>query len=69
MTANQKETTIWKPADIGVEASQVGAAGRRIELQKIFQPIREGSCEFIVGESLEEAGANLAMELRKAKIL
>ena len=69
MTAKQKETTIWKPSDIGVEASQVGAAGRRIELQKLFQPIREGSCEFIAGDSPEEAGANLALELRKAKIL
>jgi electron transfer flavoprotein beta subunit len=69
MTAKQKETTIWKPTDIGVDASQVGAAGRRIELQKLFQPIREGSCEFIAGDSPEEAGANLALELRKAKIL
>jgi electron transfer flavoprotein beta subunit len=69
MTANKKETTIWKPADIGVEDSEVGASGRRIELQKLYQPIREGNCEFIAGDSPEEAGANLALELRKAKIL
>ncbi len=69
MTAKQKETTIWNPSDIGVETSQVGAAGRRIKLLKLFQPIREGSCEFISGDSPEEAGASLALELRKAKVL
>ena len=69
MAAKKKEPIVWKPADIGVEPSQVGAAGRRIQSLKLFQPVREGKCEVIPGETPEEAGANLASKLREAKIL
>jgi len=69
MAAKKKEPTIWKPADIGVEASQIGAAGQRTKLLKLFQPVREGKCEVIEGESPEEAAANLAQKLREAKVL
>ena len=69
MAAKKKEPLVWKPADIGVEPSQVGAGGRRTKLLKLFQPVREGKCEIIKGESPEEAAANLALKLREAKIL
>jgi len=69
MAAKKIEPTVWKPADIGVEPSQVGAAGRRARLLKLFQPVREGKCEFIEGESPEEAGVNLALKLREVKLL
>ncbi len=69
MAAKKKEPIIWKPADIGVDPSQVGATGRRTKILKLFQPVREGKCEIIGGESLEEAGANLVLKLREAKIL
>ena len=66
MAAKKKEPTVWKPADIGVDASQIG---RRVKLLKLFQPVHEGKCEIIEGEGPEEAGANLALKLREAKIL
>jgi electron transfer flavoprotein beta subunit len=69
MGAKKKEPIVWSPADIGVEPSEVGAAGRRLKLVKLFQPVREGKCEIIEGEGPEEAGANLAQALRDAKIL
>lgn len=69
MGAKKKEPIIWKPADIGVEPSQVGAAGQRTKLFKLFQPVREGKCEIIGGETPEEAGTKLALKLREAKIL
>jgi len=69
MAAKKKEPVIWKPADIGVEASQIGTAGRRTKLHKLFQPVREGKCEIIEGESPEETGSNLALKLREAKVL
>jgi electron transfer flavoprotein beta subunit len=69
MAAKKKEPIIWKPADIGVEAAKIGAAGRRTKLLKLFQPVREGKCEIVGGESPEEAAANLALKLREAKIL
>ncbi|MFC2005824.1 electron transfer flavoprotein subunit beta/FixA family protein [Chloroflexota bacterium] len=69
MTAKRKEPIVWKPADIGIDASQLGAAGRRTKLLKVFQPVREGKCEVIEGETPEEAAVNLALKLRDAKVL
>jgi electron transfer flavoprotein beta subunit len=69
MAAKKKEPVIWKPADIGVEGSQIGAAGRHTKLLKLFQPVREGKCEIIEGEDPEEIAVNLALKLREAKIL
>ncbi len=69
MAAKRKEPIVWKPADIDVEPSQVGAAGRRGKLLKLFQPVREGECEIIGGENAEEAAANLAAKLREVKVL
>ncbi len=69
MTAKKIEPVVWKPADIGVEPAQVGAAGRRVKLLKLFQPVREGKCDLVAGESPEEAGVNLALKLREAKII
>ena len=69
MAAKKVEPIVWKPADIGVEAGQAGVAGRQARLVKLFQPVREGKCEVIEGESAEEAGVNLALKLREAKLL
>ncbi|MFC1987097.1 electron transfer flavoprotein subunit beta/FixA family protein [Chloroflexota bacterium] len=69
MAAKRKGPVIWKPADIGVDPSQVGVAGRRTKLLKLFQPVREGKCEVVDGETLEEAAVNLALKLREAKVL
>ena len=69
MLAKKKEPVVWKPTDIGVDVAKIGAAGRRTKLLKLFQPVREGKCEIVAGETPEEAAANLAAKLRSAKIL
>ena len=69
MAAKKIEPIVWKPADIGVEASQVGAAGRQAKLLKLFQPVHEGKCEVVEGEGPEEAGVKLALKLRESKLL
>jgi len=69
MAAGKKQPVVWKPADIGLEPSQVGAAARRSKLDKLFQPVKEAKCEIITGETPAEAGANLAVRLREAKLL
>jgi electron transfer flavoprotein beta subunit len=69
MAARRIEPVVWKPADIGLESSQVGAAGRRAKMLSLFQPVHEGECEFAEGETPEEAAVNLALKLREAKIL
>ncbi len=69
MAAKRKEPVTWKPADIGIAPSQLGAAGRRTKLLKLFQPVHEGKCEIIGGDTLEEAAVNLALKLREAKVV
>ncbi|MDP2720101.1 MAG: electron transfer flavoprotein subunit beta/FixA family protein [Dehalococcoidia bacterium] len=69
MAAAKKQPVIWKPADIGVEPSKLGAAGRATKLVKLFQPVREGKCEIIEGENPAEAAEKLALRLREAKVI
>ena len=64
MAAKKKEPLVWKPADIGIQAG-----GRRVKLNRLYQPVHEGKCKFIAGENPEEMGANLALKLREAKVL
>ena len=69
MAAKKKEPVVWKPSDIGVDVQQVGGAGRRANVVKLFQPVHEGKCEVVEGDTSEEAGANLAVKLREVKVL
>lgn len=68
MAAKKIEPVVWKPADIGVEPSQIGAAGRRARMLRLYEPLHEGKCEMAEGETPEEAAVNLALQLREAKI-
>ncbi len=69
MSAKRKEPIVWTPADIEVEAAQLGAAGRRVKMLRLFQPVREGTCEIVEGEDEADAGANLAAKLSEVKLL
>lgn len=69
MAASKKQPLVWKPADIGLDSSQLGAAGRKTKLLKLFQPVKEGKCEIIGGDTPAEAGTKLAERLREAKII
>jgi electron transfer flavoprotein beta subunit len=69
MGAKKIEPIVWKPADIGLDVAKLGAAGRKSVIQKLFQPVHEGKCDFAAGETPEEMAANLAAKLREAKVL
>jgi len=69
MAAKKKEPLIWKSADLGLEPSQAGAAGRRSQVTRLFQPVHEGKCEMIEGDTPEEAAVSLAQKLREAKAI
>ncbi len=69
MVAAKKQPIIWKPANIGVEPSQIGATGRRLKLFRLFQPVKEAKCEIVGGDSPAEMGINLALKLREAKTI
>jgi electron transfer flavoprotein beta subunit len=69
MAAKKQEPTVWKPADIGLEASQIGASGRRSKLVRLYQPVRDSQCDIIAGETPESMAVNLALKLREFKLL
>lgn len=69
MAASRKQPVVWKPQDIGLDASQVGAAGRRSKLLQLAQPVKQTKCEIVQADSPAEAGALLALKLREAKII
>jgi electron transfer flavoprotein beta subunit len=68
MAAAKKQPLIWKPADIGLDSSQIGLAGRKAKLLKLFQPVKESKCEIVSADSPAEAGVKLAERLRVAKL-
>jgi electron transfer flavoprotein beta subunit len=68
MAAKKIEPIVWKPADIGLSFS-IGVSNPRTKLHKLFQPVHEGKCEFIAGETPEEMAVNLANKLRESRIL
>jgi electron transfer flavoprotein beta subunit len=69
MAAARKEVPTWTAQDIGADTSQLGAAGARAELLKLFVPVKEARCEFIEGDNPEDAAAKLALKLREVKLI
>jgi len=69
MKAAKIQPTIWKPQDIGIDPSQLGASGRHAKLAKLYQPVKEGKCEIVEGENIVDAAVKLAVRLREAKVL
>ncbi len=69
IAAARKVVPTWNAADLEIDASLVGAGSARSELRKLFIPIRERKCEIIGGDSVAEAGANLAVKLRQDGVI
>ena len=64
MAAKKITPTIYKSADVGMDAS----VSRKSKMMKLYQEISEAHCEFIKGESPEEMVGNLTERLRAAKL-
>ncbi len=69
MQAARKQVDVWAAADIGVDASQVGAQGVRLNLDRLYQPVSEIECEIMEAETPEEGAQRLAQRLREEKII
>jgi len=69
MAAARKPVAVWSAADLGLDPSQVGAAGSVLSLDRLYVPVHEAKCEFIEGETMEEAAEKLAAKLREAKLI
>jgi electron transfer flavoprotein beta subunit len=69
MRAKKRKIPVWSASDVGAEISRVGAAGARTSLGGLALPDFEGACEFIQGEDLNQAVANLMERLHAEKII
>jgi electron transfer flavoprotein alpha/beta subunit len=66
MAATRKRPTVWSAADLEMDAAQLEP---RVTLRNLFVPVREQQCEIVEGEDAADAGRQLAMRLREAKII
>ncbi len=69
MAAGKKKIPVWNAGEVGIDPGQVGSAGARTKITKLYIPRFEGTCEFIEGETPEEMGEKLALRLRELKII
>ena len=66
MAANRKRPTLWKATDLALDPAVLTP---RIELVELAFPSRTQQCEIIAGADAAEAGRNLALTLREAKLI
>ena len=69
MKAARKPVTIWTAADLGLTASEVGAAGARRSVERLYVPVTEMHCEFIDGVTPEMQMAKLVERLSTARLI
>lgn len=69
MAAAKKTVTNWKAADLGLGEGEVGKAGARLKLERLFLPEKNAQVEFIEGDTPEAQAAALVAKLRADKII
>lgn len=69
MQAARKQVTKWSAADLGVDPAEAGPSAARLSLDRLYVPVSEIQCEFIEGETPEEAAQKLADKLRESKLI
>jgi len=64
MAAGRAQIPVWTAADL-----DLGEAGPKVQLRRLYVETREARVELIEGESLAEAGTRLADKLREARLV
>ena len=66
MMAGRKSPTVWAAGDLGLDESSLSP---KLSLEDLYVPVSDQQCEFIEGEDEVEAGRNLALKLREARLI
>ena len=66
MTAGRKSPTVWTASDLGLDET---ALEPKLVLDDLYVPESDRRCEFIDGEDEADAGRNLALKLREARLI
>tara|TARA_A100001037_G_C15150757_1_gene639073 strand:+ start:5370 stop:6182 length:813 start_codon:yes stop_codon:yes gene_type:complete len=69
MRAAKKPVEAWAPADINAEAGEIGANGARRNVERLYVPAKDSTCEFIDGDGPEAIAGALARRLVEEKIV
>jgi electron transfer flavoprotein beta subunit len=69
MRAARKPVVVWSATDLGVVATELGAAGARRVRERVFVPVKDNRCELMEGATPEAQTAQLAQRLREAKVI
>ena len=66
MAAGRKAPTVWSAEDLALDRSNLTP---KVRVTDLFVPVTAKSCEFIEGETEEDAGRQLALRLREDKLI
>ena len=69
MQAAKKQVSPWSAADIGLDASQLGAEAQKLSLERLYVPVSDSQVEIIEGDTPEEKAQNLVKKLAEAKLI
>jgi len=69
MQAARKQVTVWSAADLGLDATQLGADAKKLTLEKLYIPVSDTHVEIIDGDTPEEKAQNLVKKLAEAKLI
>ena len=68
MAASRRSIPTWSGADLDLDASRIGKAAVRSEVQELTVPTQESRCQLLEGEP-EEQVAMLVARLRERKVI
>jgi len=66
MMAGRKSPTVWSAGDLALDEASLLP---KLSLEDLYVPVSDQQCEFIEGEDEAEAGRNLALKLREARLI
>jgi electron transfer flavoprotein beta subunit len=69
MAAKKKEVPVRTAQDIGVDPNMIGPAAVRTKIVNLSVSVQEAKCEYVTGETPEQAGVNLAVKLKAGKLI
>lgn len=69
MQAARKQVQVWSAGDLGLSGDQVGVAGSKLNLDRLFVPVSDTKVELMEGDTPEEQAQKLAQRLREARLI
>ncbi|MDP6786030.1 MAG: electron transfer flavoprotein subunit beta/FixA family protein [Rhodospirillales bacterium] len=69
MRAAKKPIEAWSASDLDLQPAEVGRAGARCVVERLFVPASDVTCEFVEGATARDQAAALVERLRAAEVL